>query len=257
MTPEPSYQGRPASEESTGAGELPLLFIAPHQDDELLSMGAAIKAAVAHGREVAVLIVGRGNKSVVRTRDLPVLLGYIPSEWEFARVRDREFRWCVENLGARAILPSYVERLDERTFTADAVTDFIRTFGSREVEVHTLTALGDLNPDHVACAQAAAALHAEGWLTRPPRFYTHVSRRRAVEELGYAVAPEGRHTPVTRADQEPYRFTDLATERWGVGYRSVPYMFEAQLTDPAAYRVLGPSPHAALNAGWRSSTPSS
>ena len=27
--------------------------------------------------------------------------------------------------------------------------------------------------------------------------------------------------------------------------------------DPAAYRVLGPSPHSALNAGWRSSTPSS
>ena len=225
--------------ETPGESPPPILFIAPHQDDELLSMGAAIKAEVATGREVRVLLVGRGNKSVVRTRDMPRLLGRTPSEWEFGRIRDAEFRWSVENLGATPLLPSYVDRLDERAFTSNDVLAYIQTFAPPGgTAVATLTAYAEHNPDHRACAEAASRLYEGGHTAYPPAFFTACSRRAAVEALGHQVVAEGAATPVTPGDQQPYRLTDLATDRWGVGYRSVPYMFDAQLADPLAYRVL-------------------
>lgn len=217
----------------------PVLYLSPHQDDELLSMGAAIKDEVAQGREVQVVIVGRGNKSVVRTRDMPRLLGRTPSEWEFGRVRDAEFRWSVENLGATPVMPSYVDRLDERAFTARAVAAYVREFVPPGADMRTLTAYADPNPDHVACADAAQLLYREGWTSTQPHFFTHCTRRAAVQALGLRTPALGQASPVTAEDQEPYRFTDLDQERWGVGYRSVPYLFQAQLADPLAYRVLG------------------
>ena len=151
-----------------------------------------------------------------------------------------ELRHSVENLGATALLPSYVDRLDERAFTVNDVLAYIQTFAPPDgASVATLTAYAEHNPDHRACAEAASRLHEGGHTAYPPAFFTACSRRAAVEALGHQVVAEGAATPVTPGDQQPYRLTDLATDRWGVGYRSVPYMFDSQLADPLSYRVLG------------------
>lgn len=69
---------------ASGLPTAPAVFVSPHQDDELLSMGAAIMEHVALGRDVRVLLIGRGNKSAVRTSQaLFELIGYVPTEAEF------------------------------------------------------------------------------------------------------------------------------------------------------------------------------
>lgn len=228
----------PVPDPAPPASPAPAVFVAAHQDDELLSMGAAILQHVAAGREVLVLVIGRGNKSVVRTRDMPGLLGYIPSEEEFGAVRDWEFEHAVVGLGAAPIVPAYSVRLDERAFSADDVAEVIAAYAPDGSDLKTHSRAGEYNPDHVAVHDAVARLYALGWTAYEPRFYTTCTRLHLVESEGHRWRREGLATPVTLEHQGPYRETDLDRRRWGIGYRSVPYAFDAQRADPFAYRVL-------------------
>ncbi len=219
----------------------PAVFVAAHQDDEVLTMGAAIRAHVAAGREVLVIVVGRGNKSVVRTRDLPRLLGYTPSETEFGASRDREFERSVIALGAYPIVPPWAVRLDEKAFAASAAVALLSDWVPEGSDLKTHTAYGEPNPDHVAVHDAVAALHTGGWTAYQPRFYAPSYRVAAVASLGVRCHREGVSTPIGREHQQAYREIDLDLGYWGIGYQSVPYSFEAQLGDPFAYRVLEPT----------------
>lgn len=194
---------------------VPAVFVSPHQDDEVLSMGAAIREHVALGREVVVLIVGRGNKSVVRTRDMPALLGYTPTERAFGAVRDREFQWSCDTLGAARIVRPYDERIDEKGFTATNVASFIRRCVPQDADLNTLTKYAEYHPDHVACHDAVQSLFDSGWTTRAPRYYAHCARKAEIAGMGIQVVREGRTTPVTDTNHTPYRFTDLDQKRWG------------------------------------------
>lgn len=223
---------------------VPAVFVSPHQDDELLSMGAAIMEHVALGRNVKILLIGRGNKSAVRTsqalynlihRDPP------PSEREFGGVRDREFQWSVSNLGATRILPPWEDRLDEKAFTAAAVASIIRNYCPPNSDLKTLSKFGgEYHNDHFACHDAVASLYASGWTSYAPRYYTLAERRQAAVSAGYSVIREGTTTPVTDLNQKPYKFENVAQVRWGIGYKSVKSYFDSQAADPYSYRVVEP-----------------
>ncbi len=227
------------SASSTALPTVPAVFISPHQDDELLSMGAAIMEHVALGRDVRVLLIGRGNKSSVRTsQELYDLIGRVPSESEFAAVRDREFQWSVSNLGAARILPSWSDRLDEKSFTPSAVAAIIRKYLPEGSDLKTLTKdAGEYHPDHVACHDAVASLYASGWTSLAPRYYALALRKQQAIDAGLKVFKEGASTPVTPLNQRPYKFENVAQVRWGIGYKSVKSFFDAQSLDPYSYRV--------------------
>lgn len=218
-----------------------LVAISPHQDDEVLSMGAAILEAVAAGQTVAVLLVSRGEASIVRTRSsrvrtrqLPRRLGFVPSPHHFAALRDREFDGAVRAMGATPIVPPYEDRFADRAATPEAVAGLIRAHVAPGTPALTIS-VHDSHPDHRACGRAVQRLVTDGYLSRAAYFISPERLDLVPEGVGLELVGAG--TPVTRKHQHPYRRRDIASNWWGIGQRSVKESFDYQLRrDPLAYR---------------------
>lgn len=211
-----------------------VLVVSPHQDDELLSMGSAIIEAVAAGREVSVLLVSRGEASSVRTRNLPVQLGFVPSPHHFSAMRDREFDGAVRAMGATPVIPPYEQRLPDGAASADEVKALVRAHAAPGAAAFTISP-HDEHADHRACAQAVQQLRAEGFVSRASYFISP-ERTDLVPESVHLVKV-GLDTPVLRVHQDPYRRRDFENAWWGIGPRSVKESFDHQLfTDPHSYR---------------------
>lgn len=222
----------------TGAGESAsapvLVAISPHQDDEVLTMGSAILDAVAAGSTVAVLLISRGESSIVRTRRLPESLGFVPSPHHFSAMRDREFDGAVRAMGATPIIAPYEDRLVDGAATSEAVAELIRAHVAPGSAVLTVSPY-DSHPDHRACGHAVQRLVAENYLSQVEYFVS--PERLDLIPDGVVLERVGTGTPVARQHQDPYRVRDLANNWWGIGYRSVPESFDYQLQrDPLAYR---------------------
>lgn len=211
-----------------------LVAVSPHQDDEILSMGPAILEAVAAGQSVEVLLVSRGEASVVRTRDLPSVLGFVPSPHHFSALRDREFDGAVRAMGATPIVPPYEDRLPDGAATPESVAGLIRSQVPPGTAVITLSE-HDAHPDHRACGYGVQRLAEEGYLSQA-RYFISPERLALVPE-GVALSAVGAATPVTRRHQRPYLVRDARRNRWGIGGLSVRASFSYQLRrDPLAYR---------------------
>ncbi len=210
-----------------------MLALVPHQDDELLIMGAALRNATAAGREVHLVLFGLGDGTAVRRRDMPALLGREPSPEEIGRVRDREFSMSAHLLGVeRAHVHAATPRQREKSFTRDTthevVTGWVQRLPDAEVWV---VSEHDENPDHSVLGAVVADLAANGGLRHPARAFVapwcrdrlpHPPLERETADIGYR-------------EQYPYRYTDVAAGQWGVGLRSVRGYFDAQLDDPACW----------------------
>lgn len=218
-----------------------LVAVSPHQDDEVLSMGAAILEAVAAGQVVAVLLVSRGEGSIVRTRrsrvrmrQLPRQLGFVPSPHHFSALRDREFDGAVRAMGATPIIPAYEDRLPDGRATPDAVAELFRAHVALGTAAITLSVY-DSHPDHQACARALQGLLADGYVSEAAYFISPerldlVPERVVLDRVGAG-------TPVTRKHQHPYRFRNARRNWWGIGGLSVKVSFDYQLRrDRLAYR---------------------
>lgn len=211
-----------------------LVAVSPHQDDEVLSMGPAILEAVAAGKVVAVLLISRGEASIVRSRDLPRKLGFAPSPHHFSAMRDREFEGAVRAMGATPIIPPYEERLADSSATPERVSQLIRAHVAPGSTAWTISTY-DSHPDHRACGRAVQALAADGYLSQAAYFIS--PERLDLIPEGIALEPVGAGTPITRKHQHPYRSRRLARDWWGIGGRSVGMSFNYQLRrDPLAYR---------------------
>lgn len=213
----------------------PVLVFVPHQDDELLIMGPAIRTAARRGRAVRLVLLGLGDGTFVRTALMPALLGREPGGEEIGRVRDREFRTSSGLLGVadeevRMAQPRQREKCFSRSTCREVVLAELARLPEAEVWV---VSEFDANPDHAALGLAARDLVSSGDLGAS-----------AVQAF---VAPWCRgtlpHPPLRgeRADigyleQRPYRYTDVDAGLWGVGYKSVRRHFNAQLDDPVCYR---------------------
>ncbi|MCK0112785.1 PIG-L family deacetylase [Ornithinimicrobium sp. F0845] len=220
-----------------------LVAVSPHQDDEVLSMGAAILEAVAAGQVVAVLLVSRGEASIVRTRgslgrlrrrQLPAHLGFVPSPHHFSALRDREFDGAVRAMGATPIIPPYEDRLPDGLATPDAVTALFRAHVAPGTPALTISA-HDSHPDHRACGVAVQRLVADGYV--PEAGYFISPERLDLIPEGIELSRVGTGTPITRKHQRPYRARDLRRNQWGIGRFSVKSSLDYQLRrDPFAYR---------------------
>ncbi|WP_228266503.1 PIG-L deacetylase family protein [Ornithinimicrobium ciconiae] len=189
-----------------------LVAIAPHQDDEVLSMGPAILEAVSAGMVVTVLLISRGEASIVRSRDLPRKLGFVPSPHHFSALRDREFDGAVRAMGATPVIPPYEERLADSSATPEAVAALIRGHVARGTTAWTISAY-DGHPDHRACGRAVQALIVDGYLSQAAYFIS--PERLDLIPGDVALDRVGAGTPITRKHQHPYRSRRLARNWWG------------------------------------------
>lgn len=211
-----------------------VVAVAPHQDDEVLSMGPAILEAVSAGRVVTVLLISRGEASIVRSRDLPRKLGFVPSPHHFSALRDREFDGAVRAMGATPVIPPYEERLADSSATPEAVAELVRAHVAPGTTAWT-TSPYDGHPDHRACGRAVHALVADGYLSQAAYFIS--PERLDLIPGDVALDRVGAGTPITRKHQHPYRSRRVARNWWGIGGRSVRGSFNHQLRrDPLAYR---------------------
>jgi LmbE family N-acetylglucosaminyl deacetylase len=123
----------------------PAIFFTPHQDDEVLSMGAAIKEHVQAGREVIVVLCTDGAASAVGSR--------YPSVEEFVAERDREFTTAVHRMGATPVIAE--NRGRDSMLTVVEAEAIIRPYALQYPtgSLKTMTYYDD-HPDHAACGQA-------------------------------------------------------------------------------------------------------
>ena len=237
VVPAPAAEAAPA---------WPVVFVVPHQDDELLSMGAAIRANVRAGRAVEVFLVTDGAATGACR-----VLGLGPAACSSAR--DVEFRRSVTRLGVplanvhELIDPARGARFPDggldyaaawRAYDVMAATVAARYPGARGVSWRSMS-WTDNHPDHAVLGAVLRDRRAE--LGGDARFYLKDSQGN--------VAPAGTVGYVERVtttiDVADVRNANLAYRqpqaRYGIGYLSVRRAFHFAYVNAdrsRAFRVL-------------------
>lgn len=210
------------------------LYVSPHQDDEQLSYGAAIRADLEEGYEVECILVTDGRWGNSRLN--PVLetrLGYVPGFEEYSAARDREFVESCLRMGARPILPSTADRIQDGFATKDGVKNLIRKY-TESGAVLRGTSQYDQHNDHKRVGEALIELAAEG-------FGSDLTMLLSSRSVGFGYVPPGGlqvidNPPFPMVFQWPYRWVDVDKGWWGIGYLDVPSMFNAiSGSDPNTY----------------------
>lgn len=89
----------PTTVKAAAVGSGPAIFLTPHQDDETLSMGAAVREHVLAGRDTWVILLTDGSASGV-CQDPP----YNGDKAACVAERDKEYRAAVNKMGAHAVI---------------------------------------------------------------------------------------------------------------------------------------------------------
>ncbi|MBQ6065273.1 MAG: PIG-L family deacetylase [Clostridia bacterium] len=153
-----------------------VFFFSPHQDDELLNLGAAMCRDIDAGREVFCVLCTDGGASGARR-----LIGDGETcEWHgdrhdypmdraaFSAARDGEFTASCRFMGLQPdhiLIPA--DRAPDGQLTAEhaekLMRDAIKGFPAEQVTLKTLAEVKwqQQNPDHTAVARAALQLRAE------------------------------------------------------------------------------------------------
>lgn len=156
-----------------------VVFVAAHQDDELLFMGSSIVSHVQSGHNVIVVPSTDGRASRARST-LSKRLGREVTEDEFVTYRDAEMRWTVRT-GLRARFevppPGIRQRDGESTLGGTrAVLEWVlETWPGARIKTHTPW---DTHLDHRSLGVVATDMHYEG-LIPDLRLYTpgHIYRQ--------------------------------------------------------------------------------
>jgi len=210
-----------------------VLFVAPHQDDETLSMGASIRKHLEVGHDVHVLLLTYGVNSAVRPAtglDRP----------QFTRARDDEMFRATRALGVTG-RNVHVSRhsCEDGVLTVQGAEDAMRAWlndhpGAWLKAYSNLSATGR-HGDHVTAGQAAVNLLAAGVVPNL-RLYVEPWARDAFAAahptMPLTAERATSHDRVKAAYTE-YQDEDLPGRRYGIGYKSVGPYFDQLRTDPA------------------------
>ncbi|MBP2370211.1 PIG-L deacetylase family protein [Pseudonocardia parietis] len=206
-----------------------VVFVSPHQDDETLAMGSAIRNHIEQGYDVHVLLATNGINSGARP-----IVGL--TRTKFTDARDNELRRATATLG---VPPEnlHISRhsTEDGNLTIQAATDSIAWFLDRHpaawVKAYSPHSATGRHADHVMSGVAAANLHAAGQITN----LRHYVEPWLVDTFRAA-------HPAVRLG--PERATSLATvqaaydsygDGYGIGHISVPTFFAAGRPDPVNY----------------------
>lgn len=127
----------------------PAIWFVPHQDDEVLSMGAAIKQHARAGRRCIVVLMTDGSNSGVK--------GRYPSEEEFVAERDREFNRAVKQMGAEPVIRA--DRAEDGFLTIAWALGVMQEYASQypDASLKTMTP-HDNHSDHANLGRALQQL---------------------------------------------------------------------------------------------------
>lgn len=215
------------------------LWFIPHQDDETLTFGCAIRNhAIAYKRNVVVLMTD-GSSSGVRTQ-----LGM--TRWMFTEARDDEMRRAVRHLGvlSRDFVISDIRARDGE-LTVDKAKEIILSTLDKHPGAHVKAmsplAVTGRSADHVNSGLAARELYnADPTIMGSLRHYIEPYFKTEYEqahpgvvlsvESGTSISPG-----VIRAAGE-YNVDDPTARMHRIGDRSVPTFFDQLVAAPQSLR---------------------
>ncbi len=239
-----------------------VLFVSPHQDDETLSMGMAIKNHLAAGHNVFVMLVTDGSGSsaryIINNLDEsvsppqpcwcgihgryhnPVGEGYTVGSYmdavEMSNARYEEQQRAVNALGVTNAIIRVGIKDDtcnvNKTTIFNAIKDWIYAYGGPSATMVRVTSYTDTSPDHQACAQVVQYLKASGHIAdpifyiSPEHFPSGVPSSITVSGVtAYQEGSSAYQTTVVNA-QSAYKLWLPTNGKYGVGYHSVQNLFD-------------------------------
>lgn len=243
------------------AAPLPAVFFVPHQDDEILSMGASIIAHLKAGRDVKVVMVTDGNTTAARAV-LCTQRGICLTPEQIGEARDLEFRDAMARIGVPAQNLYFEDKPAVDIATAnEVISKYVALFGVGASYI-TMSWLDTL-PDHYNLGYALNArcvASGKGGSVRPQlsdcRFYQSALYQPAtpatkLTSYDRVVTPAGGYYTMTGADATRLRNAAAAYSvyspeagRYGIGVLSVATQFAYLSTAPRSWY------HVPSN-GWR------
>lgn len=212
-----------------------VVFVTPHQDDETLAMGPAVRDHLDAGHDVHVLLLTTGQNSAVRAE-----IGL--SVEDFVAARDDELQRADRQNGVRfANIHIAADRTEDGQLTVAAAQQMISGFyadhpGAWCKSYSNLPADGR-HPDHVTAGQAAVALAQSGLITNL-RLYVEPwlidAFRTANPSVTVGAERIADNASLLRAFDE-YQVQDHIAGMWGIGHLSVGGEFDQARPDPVSY----------------------
>jgi LmbE family N-acetylglucosaminyl deacetylase len=225
-----------------------ILYFAPHQDDEVLSMGIGILESTKLD-DTHVILCTDGSKSSVRgvlnnNKICPHHFGihrYELSEEEFILARDKEFYESCKYLGVKyENIHIYKNRTIDGELSIEKSRDIINTYLANypNAKVRTITPFGcdSQHSDHKNLGLAALELYREGKIENL-EFFVEPYFSDEFKDLNKAINLEiktAEDDNVLRAAMS-YRVWNPKAGRFGVGYYSAKRYFKHFKKEKLAY----------------------
>lgn len=218
-----------------------VVFFTPHQDDETLSMGPAVRDHLNAGHDVHVVLMTTGQNSAVQP-------GTGLSVADFIAAHDDELLRATRQVGVRTanVHISDLRTQDGQLTQAAAeaiIQEFYTSFPGAWCKSYSQLNATGRHADHVACGQAAVALYQSGVITNL-RLYVEpwlISTWRTTNPTVTATAETvSDNTSVLRGFDQ-YKVVDHTAFMYGIGYLSVGPDWDADRPHPTSYYHLPPS----------------
>jgi hypothetical protein len=226
----------PATARTFVSSNPPAIFLSPHQDDESLTMGAAIRDHVLAGRTVYVVLLTDGGSSGVCDWD-----PFYGDKAACTAERDKEFTNAVTKMGATPIIPTFIASGNSTaravdgsltgTFTANVIRYLAGVYGTN-TSFKTMSEYDSISADHAAAGRGLYAAYLWGYIgtgasTGDARWYV-----RRIDEGVHPGNCGYRHDIDTALD---YYYPVAGDPASGVGFRSVGNDFRWAYNDDAYY----------------------
>lgn len=212
-----------------------VVFVAPHQDDETLSMGASIRGCVEAGHEVHTVLVTDGlNSGAQRLTGL--------NRPAFTRARDDEFVRASRALGVRfdrVHVSRHAAEAGALTVqrAEDAIQEFLDAHPGAWLNTYTHRPAPGRHVDHTVTGQAAVNLFTAGKVANVRLYVEPWALGAYTRAYPEAEVITERPAAVDRVRDalDAYTDVDRVGGRYGIGYQSVPRYFDAARADPVSH----------------------
>ncbi|MBH8601155.1 PIG-L deacetylase family protein [Thermoactinomyces sp. CICC 23799] len=239
----------------------PVIFYAPHADDETLNMGITIAEHVAAGRPTHVVLMTHGRVTGAlnaingttysgywKATHNPEIEGYVPlTKDTLAEARINEFNHACGQLG---VPPEHrhIEYLDNlatgETLTYNEAKAVIKKYINLYPDAdHYTLSYHDIHPDHANVGQALLDLYNDGRIQYYVRFIISMATRTDYENRG-ATIPGGGWKDVPTDDTIKQKAINAcrcyaawapSLGAYAVGYHSVAGQFDKFVANPFHY----------------------
>ena len=241
---------RPAERKKGVNNRKIILYLAPHQDDELTNLGVDLCREAAAGKEIRCLLFTDGASSFVRTflnnrEECPLHPGrhvYPMDRAAFAAARDREWKKSLGALGIpeeHAVIPP--GRAQDGSLTEEMaqaiLLDFLAECRGAHVTLKTILPVTGCrqHPDHISLGRAAEKIYRRGLVHALELFFEPILLDRPCPEKDglLRVEPENPEQKKRLAEAAAaYGRWDPANGFYAVGYHSVKDEFDSFTASP-------------------------